>query len=66
MTRLIALFGGILLVFIATVSLLLHFIPGPHRSTDYLVIGAVATFVCLFLLWFVFARTPKKPNPPTK
>jgi hypothetical protein len=51
--------GGTIFVFGATVGLLLHFIPGPHKPTDFLVIGAIATFLCLLLIWFVLQRMPK-------
>lgn len=54
-----ALVGGTIFVFGATVGLLLHFIPGPHKPTDFLVIGAIATFLCLLLIWFVLQRMPK-------
>jgi len=48
------------LVFTATVALLLYVMPGPHRSTDYLVIGAVATLVCLLLLFYILIRRAKR------
>lgn len=62
MTRIYALVAGMAFVFIATVALLLHFIPGPHKPTDFLVIGAVATLLCLLLLWAVLRKMEKKPQ----
>jgi len=34
--------------------------PGPHGATDYLVIGAVATLLCLLLLFMVLINTQKR------
>jgi hypothetical protein len=48
------------LVFGATVTLLLYVMPGPRRSTDYLVIGAVATMVCLLVLFLILIRRANK------
>jgi hypothetical protein len=36
--------------------------PGPHKSTDYLVIGCVATLLCLLLLFVVLINAPKRPD----
>jgi hypothetical protein len=36
--------------------------PGPHKPTDYLVIGCVATLLCLLLLFVVLINTPKRPD----
>ena len=54
-----AVIAGTIFVFIATVALLLHFMPGPHKPTDLMVIGAIATFLCLLLIWVVNNRMPK-------
>ncbi len=35
----------LLVVFGVTVGILLQVLPGPHKPTDYLVIGAVATLL---------------------
>ena len=60
MNRTTALAIGIVFLFAATVGLLVHFIPGPHKPTDYLVIGAVATLLCMLLVWIVLNRTNKR------
>jgi hypothetical protein len=36
--------------------------PGPHKSTDYLVIGCVATLLCLLLLFVVLINTAKRDH----
>lgn len=70
--RSLILAGGIAALFIATIVILLKVIPEPHRSVDYLVIGAVATFLSMILLWIVlmqgtgmFSRRPaaKREKP---
>jgi Na+/melibiose symporter-like transporter len=70
--RILALAGGTLLLFAATVAVLLRVIPAPHRDIDYLVIGGVATLVCLLALFVVLVTTVfrapdtffrKKPAP---
>jgi Na+/melibiose symporter-like transporter len=70
MNRTIALTLGMVIVFAVTVVVLLAVMPGPHRSTDYLVIGCVATLLCLLLLFLVLIntakRTVKKPDPETE
>ncbi len=45
---------GILVVFLATVLILLRIMPGPHKATDYMVIGTMATFVCILLAFIAF------------
>ena len=44
-----------------TVAVLLNVLPGPHKATDYLVIGAVATLLCLLLLFVILINTMKRP-----
>jgi len=66
MNRTTTLGAGVALLFAATVGLLLHFIPGPHKPTDFLVIGALATLLCLLLLWIVLSKLQKKPDVPPK
>jgi uncharacterized membrane protein len=62
MKRTIVLVIGMLAVFVVTVGVLLNVMPGPHKATDYLVIGAVATLLCLLLLFVVLINTmAKKP-----
>ena len=50
--------GGIVVLFIATIAILLKVIPQPHRNLDYLVIGAVATFLSMILLWVAMMNAP--------
>ena len=60
MNRTLALTLGLVAVFILTVGVLLVVMPGPHGPTDYLVIGAVATLLCLLLLFMVLINTQKR------
>jgi Na+/melibiose symporter-like transporter len=50
------------MIFAVTVVVLLAVMPGPHKPTDYLVIGCVATLLCLLLLFVVLINTPKRPD----
>jgi hypothetical protein len=55
--------SGILLVFAVVVTVLLRVMPGPLRQMDYLVIGAVATFASMLLLFLILTTTwIKSPN----
>ncbi len=54
MSRKLSLAGGFLMVFIVTVLILLRFMPGLRQPTDYLVIGTLATLVCILLAFVVF------------
>ena len=63
MNRTLALTLGMLMIFGVTVTVLLAVMPGPHKSTDYLVIGCVATLLCLLLLFVVLINTAKRPSP---
>ncbi len=60
MRRTLWLALGLLVVFALTVVVLLTVMPGPHKATDYLVIGAVATLLCLLLLFVVLINTVAK------
>lgn len=66
MNRTLALAGLMVLLFGGTVAVLLNVMPGPHKPMDYLVIGAVATLLCLLLLFLVLIKLPqrRKPEPP--
>jgi len=70
MNRTLALTLGMVTIFAVTVAILLAVMPGPHKSTDYLVIGCVATLLCLLLLFVVLLNTAKradrKPDPETE
>ena len=52
--------GGIAVLFAASIAILLKVIPEPHRNLDYLVIGAVATFLSMILLWVALMFGPKE------
>lgn len=45
------------MVFAVVAAILSRVIPSPLRSTDYLVIGTVATFVSLVVLFLVLVKT---------
>ena len=62
MNRTLALTLGMLMIFAVTVAILLAVMPGPHKPTDYLVIGCVATLLCLLLLFVVLINTAKRSN----
>jgi Na+/melibiose symporter-like transporter len=62
MNRTLALTLGMLMIFAVTVAILVTVMPGPHRPTDYLVIGCVATLLCLLLLFIILINTPKRPD----
>ena len=66
MNRTLALAVLMVLLFGGTVAVLLNVMPGPHKPMDYLVIGAVATLLCLLLLFVVLIKLPqrRKPEPP--
>jgi hypothetical protein len=64
MHRTIALAAGMVLLFVATVGILLNVMPGPHKRTDYLVMGGAATLLCLVLLFVVLFTSPQKPDKP--
>lgn len=66
MKRTTALVLGMMVIFISTVAILLAVMPGPHKTTDYLVIGCVATLLCLLLLFVVVINTPKGPAPKSE
>jgi len=67
MKRNIVLVLGMFVVFVVTVGVLLNVMPGPHKATDYLVIGAVATLLCLLLLFIILINTiAKKPSASYK
>jgi hypothetical protein len=61
MNRTITLSALLLVVFAITVAILLQVLPGPHKPTDYLVIGAVATLFCILILYFLLIKRDKLP-----
>ena len=54
------------MLFAATVGILLNVMPGPHKPTDYLVMGAAGTLLCLVLLFIVLFTAPAKPETKEK
>ncbi len=51
------LLGAAAIAFVITVAIGLRLLPGPHTETDYLVVGSVATFLCLGVLFSVLITT---------
>ena len=66
MSRTLALAALTVLVFAGTVAVLVNVMPGPHKPMDYLVIGAVATLLCLVLLFVVLIKLPQRRKPDSK
>ena len=60
MNRKLLLGAGMVLIFGATIGILLNVMPSPHKSTDYLVMGTIATLLCLVLLFVVLRTTEKE------
>lgn len=76
-SRWVGLLVAIAITFGAAVAVALKVLPGPHSETDYLVVGSIATFLALGVLfaflinaWVktpdVFFRRRRKPEdePP--
>ncbi len=61
MNRKLPLALGMLALYAVSIVVLLNVMPGPHKATDYLVIGAVGTLLCLLLLFVVLIYTVRKP-----
>ncbi len=67
MNRNVILALSMVLLFVATVVILGALMPGPHKPTDYLVIGGAATFLCLVVLFVLVAYVPgMAPTAKTK
>lgn len=49
--------GGIFVVFLVTIAIAFQLMPGPLKSTDYLVVGAIATFVSMLVLFVILTQT---------
>ena len=62
MNRALVLALALIVAFGAIAAILLVLTPGPHKTTDYLVIGAIGTFLCMLLLFFVLMKTIQKPD----
>jgi quinol-cytochrome oxidoreductase complex cytochrome b subunit len=65
MNRTLALALGMAMIFGVTVAVLWNVMPGPHKPTDALVIGCVATLLCLLLLFVVLVKTAKRSTRKT-
>ncbi|MBM3813215.1 MAG: hypothetical protein FJW20_16445 [Acidimicrobiia bacterium] len=55
--RALILVSACLLVFFSVALILTRIIPGPHGQKDYLVIGTLATFASLVVLFVVLLTT---------
>ncbi|MCP5111167.1 MAG: hypothetical protein GY953_10055 [bacterium] len=55
--RIVVLLFGMIAIFAAVAIVLRQVIPGPHTSTDYLVIGTISTFISLTVLFVVLIKT---------
>lgn len=49
---------SLIVVFIVTVLILSQVMPGPHKPSDYVAMGGVATLLCLALLFIVLIALP--------
>jgi hydrogenase-4 membrane subunit HyfE len=61
MNRKLALALGMLALYAVSIAVLLTVMPGPHKATDYLVVGAVGTLLVLLLLFVILINTVRKP-----
>ena len=64
MNRNMTLAIALVVVFAATAAILSNILPGPHKRADYLVIGGVATLVCLAVLFIVVIAVPRSGKRP--
>ncbi len=55
--RVLMLLLGLALTFAGLTAVLLKVMPGPRRETDYLVIGTLATFAMMAVLFVVLITT---------
>ena len=55
--RALMLAASAVIVFGVTVAIGLKILPSPHNETDYLVVGSVATFLSLIVLFAVLLTT---------
>lgn len=55
--RALMLIASAVIVFGVTVAIGLKILPSPHSETDYLVVGSVATFLSLIVLFAVLLTT---------
>lgn len=62
MVRKLSLACGLIVIFAITVLILLRIMPGPHKPSDYLVMGTLSTFVCILLLFVFLLSGSGKPS----
>jgi hypothetical protein len=62
MPRFLALGVAAVCVFVVVAAVMLRFMPGPLKESDYMVIGSVATLVALLVLFLVMISTSKSSN----
>lgn len=55
--RIALLAAGLILLFAGTVAVLMRVMPGPHKETDYLVMGGMATLVTMLALFVILVTT---------
>ncbi|HLJ17677.1 MAG TPA: hypothetical protein VKV15_24485 [Bryobacteraceae bacterium] len=60
MARYITLGAGAIVVFGIVISVLLAIMPVPHRPIDYMVAGAVATLMSMFIVFLALIGTTMK------
>jgi hypothetical protein len=60
MQRALLLGGSAVFVFVLVAGILLKLMPGPLKSSDYMVIGSVATLVALLVMFLLVASTTMK------
>jgi uncharacterized membrane protein len=62
MSRNVGLFIGMIVLFATVVLILNQLLPGPHRPTDYLVMGGAATMACLLVLFLILIATSMRSS----
>ena len=60
MPRILVLCLGTLALFAVVALIMLRFMPGPLKDSDYLVVGSVSTLVALLALFLVLISTSVK------
>ncbi len=55
--RNVVLAVGVLAIFGVTVAVLTQLMPEPHKETDYLVIGGIATLISMLVVFVVVIST---------
>jgi DMSO/TMAO reductase YedYZ heme-binding membrane subunit len=60
MQRALLLGGSAVCVFVVVAAIMIKVMPAPLKSSDYMVIGSVATLVALLVMFLVVASTTLK------